>query len=669
MAALAGFHFHFYQPPREDPWLGLLAPEWSAWPFHDWNERIATECYRAMAAVALPESDDGGIELAEPLARSSFNLGPTLHHWLARYSPDVDRALTYQVRNAPGGANRVVMAMPLVHAILPLALDVDKVRLVRWGIDDYVRRYGVRPLGMWLPETGVDVRTLEVLVDQGITYTVLMPTQALRVRGPQGEWELVTADTLDTSRLYRVELGEGRSITVMFGHHELSQSAAFGTLIDDGTHLADVMAEATNHGDHGVLLVADGETYGHHHRFGDLGVAWALRRLQRHYDIETALGEWLIGQTPTWEVELAEVSAWSCAHGVERWRSACGCVTGERPGWSLDWRAPLRDALNWLRTTLGHALDEQLATLVAAPNTVLDEYGRVIAGSTSPHEFATSFLGPDADDGTIVTLLELCEAHRNLLYSFTSCAWFFADPGEIETSIVLRYAAVAIEAGKRVLGLDLETPFVEHLDSLHSVEHQVAGRALWERACTPYRVDVTGLAAAAAAEFAVCGPLARRTRGEWHFTIESHEDGWATVVVRNTATLRQHRVGTFCQQTGPLGLEVTASGPEGERHVRVPDMGADVVARLGASWLVEPGSLDYEAALNALVAELLTRAASDDDEAVLVALASAQRYVTPIGEASIRRALLAIRGHDPVGTKRPRLSNVATAVGLGESPN
>ena len=205
MSSVAGFHYHFYQPPRENPWTGVFDHEWSAWPYHDWNERIAAECYRAMIAVALP--DEEGVTLFEPLTQSSFDLGPTLHHWLEHAAPDVDRALGAQVRAV--GAERVVLAAPLVHAILPLATRVDARRLIVWGIDDYRARYGASPRGMWLPETAVDLECLELMASEGIGYTVVMPTQARRVRDGAGQWREVSASDLDTSRAYFVALPSG----------------------------------------------------------------------------------------------------------------------------------------------------------------------------------------------------------------------------------------------------------------------------------------------------------------------------------------------------------------------------------------------------------------------------------------------------------------------------
>lgn len=673
MPRAAGFHLHLYQPPRENPWLGLVSNEWSAWPYHDWNERITTECYRALIAVTLPRSEDGGTELFEPLMSSSFDVGPTLHDWLERCSPDVDRALRHQVCHVASSPSSVAIAAPLVHAILPLANAVDRDRLVAWGVADYFRRFGEAPLGMWLPETGVDLATLESLVRHGIRYTVLMPGQAARVREPGGEWRDVDAASLDTSRPYTVRLSEGRSITVVFGQGGLSQAVAFGDVIDDGTKLADAMMEVLGDSPDGMaLLVADGETYGHHHRFGDLGLAWALRHLQRHYGVVTTLGEWLMDRVPSAEVELVGASSWSCAHGVERWRADCGCTTGSQPGWHQGWRAPLRQALDWLRAALGDAADAELAKLVRSVGDTLTAYGEVIAGALAPAEFVAANTARPLDDDETSTVLELCEVHRNLAYSFTSCAWFFADPAAIETGIVLRYAAVAIELGQRSLGRDFGPEFLVRLATVQSNEPGVDGATIWRRATEQYRFDEPLVAAGFAAELLACGSGARRRRGQW--TIEDVEtesgetDAWR-LTLTHAATLRRRTFVARADRTGALSLRVSVAdgGSGATRHeFELAQLGTDVVARVAASWLVSEGSLDFESALDLLVSDVLIRRAGDDDAAVLVALAGSMRCVSPSGEASIRRALLAITGQSEQAVDLDLLSPLALAVGLAE---
>lgn len=667
MSRLAGFHLHLYQPPREDPWLGLVANEWSAWPYHDWNERITDECYRALVAVPLSDGDGGSVELAQPLPQSVFDVGPTLHRWLARESPDVDRALDHQVVHASGGPSAVAMAAPLVHAILPLASDVDRERLVAWGVADYRARFGAEPEGVWLPETGVDLATLDTIARQGATFTILMPTQAVRVRERGGVWASVNAMTLDTSKVYSVSLNEGRSIKVVFGQRDLSQRVAFGDLLSDGVRLADEMVAAFGAGDGVVLLVADGETYGHHHRFGDLGLAWALRRLRGDYGVATALGSWLATQEATHEVELATVSAWSCAHGVERWRSDCGCVTGGQPGWRQSWRAPLRDSLDWLRENLGRVADERLAALVVSVDATLIDYGRVLAGLVSREEFLAAHASRPLEVDEAVTVMEICEIHRHLLYSFTSCAWFFADPADIETSLSLRHAAVALDLARDALGLDLEPEFLDHLVAMHSNRPGLDGRDLWRRACDPYRVDEAQIAAGFALEHVARGVDARTVRGYWSGEVGLVDDGALAVTTRNVRTGRARSFRVRVTRVGELGASMVVDDEGSTRELALVDVGLDVVARVATAWLLGPGSTDYEGALNLLVAGLLSRPATRDDVEVLLALAATPRCVTAAGEASIRRAILAAVAGSESGSDLHLLSPLARAVGLERS--
>ena len=665
MSGVAGFHYHFYQPPREDPWTGLFNHEWSAWPYHDWNERIAAECYRAMVAVALPDAS-GATSLFEPLTQSSFDLGPTLNHWLRSYAPDVDRALQRQVR-ATSAPSRVVVAAPLVHAIVPLATPVDRARLIAWGIDDFRSRYGEEPIGMWLPETATDLATLEEMARQGITYTVLMPTQAHSTRAPGEPWLDVGPETVDTSRAYFITLPSGARMTAVFGHHDLSHRVAFSDLIGDGGRLADAMAAEVTGDDGVVLVVADGETYGHHHRFGDIGVAWATRELQVGHHLATTLGDWLATRTPVHEVRLHEVSAWSCAHGVERWRSDCGCVTGEREGFDLAWRAPLREALDWLRENAGSALDWELGHHVRSSDDALLDYGKVVASEWSNRDFVTRHQSRDLDEDERSRVLEICEAHRNLMFSFTSCAWFFADPGEIETSIVLRYAALALELTRRTTGRDFESPFVSRLGRVRSVAHDVAGAALWRRACEGFRTNEVQIAAGAAAEFATGGTFARRQRGSWGVDFEPNDVGQVRVTLTNSRTLRKFTFLTHVSLGDDLGLHVDISDTTMWRRVDLDRLGPDVIARVAMSRLIGPGSLDVEGALSLLASDLLSRDASRDDEVTLVALASAPRYVTPVGEAAIRRAIQGVVSRDRGARDRRALLELAGAVGLADA--
>jgi hypothetical protein len=626
-----------------------------------------------MIAVALDQSDDGDAGIYEPLRSTSFDVGPTLHQWIERYAPDVDRAIAYQVGHAANPAGLVAVAAPLVHAIMPLAKMEDRERLIAWGIADFVQRFGGSPLAMWLPETAVDLATLDLLSRRGIKYTILMANQAVRARAIDGEWHDVTSSTIDTTKAYVVKLSEGRTINVVFGQAELSQQVAFGDIVEDGSKLADTMIEALAGDDNGVvMLVTDGETFGHHHHFGELGMTWAIRRLDHKYAVETSLGAWLATNEPGDEIELAEVSAWSCAHGVERWRSECGCVTGEQPGWRQEWRKPLREALDWLRETLGHAVDEELALYVTSIDEALIDYGRVLTGALTPSVFVQLHQMRSLKSKEQVKTLELFEIHRNLLYSFTSCAWFFADPAEIETAIVLRYAAVALELAQRALGLDLTSEFLSLLDDVHSNKPGIGGSEIWHAACDRYRVDEARVVAGFAAERLANPDGPRMERGFWHLEPRSRrksdEKDVSRVILTHAPTLRQQEFALRVEREGLFNtkVRVKANGADEWQHFALPELGDDVVALVAMSWLVEPGSVDAESALNRLLAEMLTREVTASDASVVVALASAMRFVTPGAEASIRRALVLISNASRAPGDWSALIALAQTLGMGQ---
>ena len=409
-------HGHFYQPPREDPWLNQVAAEPSAAPYHDWNERIERESYRAVVAARVYAPDGRIAHIVNTLASISFNFGATLLEWLERETPgtyaavlEADRAS--RARHA-GHGNAI--AMPYHHVIMPLASRRDKITEVRWGIADFRRRFGRGPEGMWLPETAVDPETLDVLAAEGIAFTILAPHQV----------EQAPAD--GSAGRYRTS--GGRSIALFVYDGAISHDVAFGSLLKDASAWAERLLAPGKRG-HERRLVAvatDGETYGHHHKFGEVALAWVLRELERRRDARVEnFAAFLARHRPEQEVKLVAPTSWSCAHGVERWRADCGCrMAPERPT-QQRWRAPLREALDWLAGEL-HARFEQ-------------EGGALFAGSWA----ARDAYGTDRTaDGRARELLEM---ERNALRMFTSCGWFFDDIAGIETIQILRYAARAIE--------------------------------------------------------------------------------------------------------------------------------------------------------------------------------------------------------------------------------
>jgi uncharacterized protein DUF3536/glycosyl hydrolase family 57 len=426
-------HGHFYQPPRENPWLDYVETEATAAPHHDWNRRVEQECYRAVAAARLPDAAGRIARIVNTLAWISFDFGATLMEWLEDEAPRTYRAVLdadRESRRRTGFGNAV--AAPYHHVILPLSTRRDKVTEVRWGIADFRRRFGRDPEGMWLPETAVDDESLDVLAAQGIAFTILGPHQVRRP--PAG------------GRPVRYRTGGGHEIALFVYDGPLSHDVAFGPLLDDAYAWARRLT-GTGDGDAVVSMATDGETFGHHHRFGEMALAKVLDLLgQRPEAVVTNFAATLAAHPPAETAELVAPSAWSCPHGVERWRSDCGCRVAPEKGWNQKWRAPLRAALKWLADELHAVYEREGGPLFADPWAARDAYaesfgppGPSLADLLSTH--AAHALTPDET----VRARELLQLERDALALFTSCAWFFDDVGGLEPLEALRYAAHAIE--------------------------------------------------------------------------------------------------------------------------------------------------------------------------------------------------------------------------------
>ena len=375
-------HGHFYQPPRENPWIEAIEVQDSAEPFHDWNERIAAECYAPNGAARLKGAEDRIVDIVNNYVHLSFNFGPTLLAWLERERPDIHaRVVEADQRSAERRGHGNALAQGYSHAILPLASPRDRLTQIRWGIADFRRRFGRVPEGFWLPETAADTPTLEALVAEGIRYTVLSPYQARRVRAPGGEWRDATGARFDPTRPYRVRVG-ARELVVFFYDGHIARDLAFGDALSSPEALIRRLEGGFDAGrghDELLTIALDGETLGHHKKGGDEVLAAALRLLARRDDLELVnLGQALDRIAPEWEAEIAEGSSWSCAHGIERWRSDCGCSVGAQPGWTQAWRAPLLAALEALRTALADVFERESAGLLTDPWGARDRYVEVL---------------------------------------------------------------------------------------------------------------------------------------------------------------------------------------------------------------------------------------------------------------------------------------------------
>jgi alpha-amylase/alpha-mannosidase (GH57 family) len=485
-------HGHFYQPPRENPWLEVIEPQPSAAPYPDWNARITAECYRPNSAARIVDGDGRIVGIVDNYQHMSFNVGPTLMSWLELHAADVHAALIAADRAALARLGHgAAMAQAYGHLILPLASRRDKVTQVRWGVADFRHRFGRAPRGMWLPECAVDVDTLEVLAEEGVAFTVLAPRQAARWRAPGGAWQL---GPIETHRVYRCPLPSGRSVDLFFYDGPIAQAVAFERLLTDGGALAERLLSSAR-GDGLGHIATDGETYGHHHRYGDMALAWALASLGQRAGARLGNYEaFRAAQPATWEVEVVAPSSWSCAHGVGRWRDDCGCNVGSGPDWRQAWRRPLRDALDWLRDRAADVFEAEGA-LFHDPWAARDAYVEVVLDRQPAvvDRFLASQVALPLTPAVRQRALELLESQRQAMAMFTSCGWFFDDLSGIETVQILRYAARVcelidrgqVDAGASQRGL------LERLAGAHSnLPEHGDGRALWAAQVAPARVDL-----------------------------------------------------------------------------------------------------------------------------------------------------------------------------------
>jgi alpha-amylase/alpha-mannosidase (GH57 family) len=490
-------HGHFYQPPRESPWLEAVEAEPSAAPYHDWNERITRECYAPNSRSRLLDAHGHIVHLLNNYARISFNFGPTLLAWMEQHAPDVLQGIVEgdRLSRERRGGHGNALAQVYNHLIMPLASPRDQATQVRWGLADFRRRFGRDAEGMWLPETAVDVPTLEVLAEHGLKFTILAPRQAKRWRplsGADDDWQAVP-DGIDPSRAYLCKLPSGRRIALFFYDANVSRQVAFERLLDSGDKfVARLKGGLDDKRKHPQLMhiATDGESYGHHHHHGDMGLAFALAVLERDPDVRlTNYGEYLEKHPPEWEVEIHENSSWSCFHGVERWRSGCGC--SHRGDWQQGWRGPLRAGLDALKERLDELFETEGARYFRDPWAARDNYVHVVLDRSEAN--VAAFLGrhalrPRPRDAT--PALWLLEMQRHAMLMFTSCGWFFDEISGLETTQCLRYAARAVHLA-RDLGRDFEEELLTHLAAAPSNIPQFGnGRAVWEQLVRPARVDL-----------------------------------------------------------------------------------------------------------------------------------------------------------------------------------
>ncbi|MFQ6035640.1 MAG: DUF3536 domain-containing protein [Sedimentisphaerales bacterium] len=474
-------HGHFYQPPRENPWLEYIELQDAAYPHHDWNEKVTQECYRQNAASRILGPDRKIIDIVNNYASISFDFGPTLLHWLALQAPDVYEKILEADRQSREvfSGHSTALACAYNHIILPLANTRDKHTQVIWAIRDFEARFRRFPEGMWLPETAVDIETLEVLAEHGIKFTILAPRQAKQVRkigvkrpaapscdgSRRGQWQKVDENSLDIKMPYLCNLPSGKSISLFFYHGPTSADVAYGGLLHSGEAFAAQLSESFQDNSEPAQLVhiaTDGESFGHHHRHGDMALAYCLHYIQTNELAKiTTYGEFLEKFPPSHEVEIWENSSWSCAHGLERWRSNCGCCADQSKSFQQQWRAPLRQALDQIRDKMAETYQMRMSQYCSDPWGLRNEYITVVNDRTAENvgNFIRKATGRDLPHEDKVTFLKLLEMQRMAMLMYTSCGWFFDDISGLETVQIMQYAARAMQLHHEVTNIDLLSEF------------------------------------------------------------------------------------------------------------------------------------------------------------------------------------------------------------------
>ena len=500
-------HGHFYQPPRENPWLEAIERQVSAQPYHDWNQRVSAECYMPNGLARILDGAGCIDKIINNYSRISFNFGPTLLSWMAAEEPETYArileadALSRDRFSGHGSA----MAQGYNHAILPLCNNRDKLTQVLWGIRDFTRRFCRLPEGMWLPETAVDLQTLDIMAQQGIKFVVLAPHQAKNIR-KHGEtmWQSVANCGIDTGRAYEIELPSGQNMAIFFYNGAISSAVGFQGLLGDGNNFLNRLMGAFSQEQRSqsqlVHIAVDGETFGHHHQFGEMALAYAIDKIESGGEVQlTNYGEYLEKNPPLWYVEIWDNSSWSCCHGIERWREDCGCSTGANPGWRQKWRAPLRKALDELRDRLEPLYLSNAKNLFNDPWAARNDYIDLVLdrGPEAAGRFFTTHAARPLDEKERVCALKLLEMQRHALLMYTSCGWFFDDIAGIEALQVLQYAGRAIQLAENLTGeSDIETSFLETLAEAESnLPEKGNGRDLYLKFVRPAIIDDLGIAA------------------------------------------------------------------------------------------------------------------------------------------------------------------------------
>ena len=493
-------HGHFYQPPREDPWMDTIFPEGSAAPAKHWNERICSESYSPLAWARRLDGEGRITELMNCYEWMSFNFGPTLLTWMERQAPDTyARMLEGDAKSLARLGHGNAIAQIYHHIIMPLATHTERRAEIAWALADFEARFKRPAEGMWLSEAAVDTETLDLLAQAGVAFTILAPRQAREVADlNQDNWTAAHEGNLDIRQPYRVELPQGRSIAVYFYNGPLSQAVAFEGVLGHGDRFWSWLSSLSGQGL--LALATDGETYGHHFKFGEMALAHALSQARAGVDgVEICnYGAYLAANPPSRRVRIHENSSWSCVHGVERWRSDCGCCAEHKPGWNQRWRGPLRDGLRDLKTHLDTHFVKRGAEVFRDAEDALVHYGRVLCGQDDDAAFERAYFKKGLNPAQRDVAWKLLTMQKWALSSFASCAWFFDDLGRIEPLNALTYALRALGLAQRTGAGDLESVLLAHIGQASSNEPALgSGLDLWNREIRPRRESTESLVAQA----------------------------------------------------------------------------------------------------------------------------------------------------------------------------
>ncbi|MCX2740100.1 DUF3536 domain-containing protein [Pontibacter anaerobius] len=493
-------HGHFYQPPRENPWLNEVELQESAAPYHDWNERISDECYARNSASRILNGSGNIVDIINNYSYISFNFGPTLLEWMQKKDPDTYQAILdadkQSMKRFSGHGSAI--AQVYNHIIMPLANERDKHTQVIWGIYDFKKRFGRDPEGMWLAETAADTPTLEVLAEHGIKFTILSPYQAKAYRKiGDKEWTDAVGANINPRRPYLCKLPSGKEIVLFFYDGPVSQGIAFEGLLERGEDFANRLSSTfEEHTKEPQLMhiATDGETYGHHHRFGEMALSYALNHLQEEKLAQvTVYGEYMVKHPPKYEAQVIEPSSWSCAHGVERWRSNCGCNTGGHPSWNQEWRKPVREAFDWLVEQVTPLYEQEMLKLGADPWITRNDYIQVIMDRSEENvaAFIKNHTLRQLTKEEQVRFLKLMEMQYHTLLIYTSCGWFFDEVTGIETVQDILYAARALQLAHDLGSHDLEPEFIERLSKAKSnYKDRGDAGATYQRIVKPTMIDL-----------------------------------------------------------------------------------------------------------------------------------------------------------------------------------